>query len=150
MPVRRGELAMALLVLGVGGLSLYGSLSHRYYTEFGPDAGFFPFWLGLVQTALGAALVVAVWTGRTVLAEPRPLGSRRQILAAALFILYVTSLDTAGFALATFVFLAVVVGWVERRSWLEAGAYGAGLTACLVWLFQWAFRLPLPVGLLKF
>jgi putative tricarboxylic transport membrane protein len=150
MPVRRGELAMALLVLGVGALSLYGSLQHRYYTEFGPDAGFFPFWLGLVETVLGAALVFAVWTGRTTLAEPRPVGTRRQILAAVLFIFYVACLDFAGFALATFVFLVVVVGWVERRSWLEAGAYGAGLTAGLVWLFQWAFRLPLPAGVLKF
>lgn len=150
MPVRRGELAMALLVLGVGGLSLYGSLQHRYYTDFGPDAGFFPFWLGLVQSVLGAALVFAVWTGRTPLAEPKPLGSRRQLLAAGLFAAYVASLDTIGFAVATFVFVAIVVGWVERRSWLEAGAYSAGLTTGLVWLFQWAFRLPLPTGLLKF
>jgi putative tricarboxylic transport membrane protein len=150
MPVRRGELAMALLVLGVGGLSLYGSLQHRYYTDFGPDAGFFPFWLGLVQSVLGAALVFAVWTGRTPPAGSRPLGSRRQVLAAALFAVYVAGLDLIGFALATFAFVAIIVGWVERRSWLEAGAYSAGLTAGLVWLFQWAFRLPLPTGLLKF
>lgn len=150
MLARRGELAMAALVLGVGASSLYGSLQHRYYTDFGPDAGFFPFWLGLVQTVLGAALVYAVWIGRTPLAETRPLGTRGQILVALLFVGYVASLDLVGFALATFVFLAVVVGLVERRSWLQAAAYGAGLTACLVWLFQWAFRLPLPVGILKF
>jgi len=150
MRARRSELAMALLVLGVGALSFYGSLHHRYYTEFGPDAGFFPFWLGLVQTVLGAALVYAVWAGRTPLAESRPIGWRGQVLVAGLFVAYVASLETVGFALATFVFLAMVVGWVERRSWLEAAAYGAGLTACLVWLFQGAFRLPLPVGLLKF
>lgn len=150
MLARRGELAMAALVLGVGALSLYGSLQHSYYTDFGPDAGFFPFWLGLVETLLGAALVVAVWTGRTPLAKARPLGTRGQILVAGLFIAYVASLDVVGFALATFVFLTIVVGWVERRSWLQASAYGAGLTACLVWLFQWAFRLPLPVGILKF
>src|SRR5690606_29297723 len=89
MQGRAGELAMALLVLAVGGLSLYGSSHHRYYTDFGPDAGFFPFWLGLAQTILGVALLVGVLRGRIGSRPSAPLGSRRQLAAAALLVGYV-------------------------------------------------------------
>jgi hypothetical protein len=143
---RSGDLVMAIAVLAIGVAALVGSLSYVYQTEFGPDAGFFPFWLGLAQTAVGAALV---WTTIRARHEPhtkRPIGTRRQFGTAAAFIAYVVVLPLLGFSASTFVFLAVVLALVEARPWLASLLYAAGGTASFVMLFEWAFRLKLPAA----
>lgn len=139
---------MAVLVLGVGGLAIYGASRHAYYTEFGPDAGFFPFWVGLGETLIGLALLAkCLSTGRPV-TEASLYGSRRrQLTVAALFLGYVLMLHALGFVIATGSFLCAIMLGVERRSVREAGLIGLGLTLGLFALFGWAFGIPLPQGI---
>lgn len=143
---RLGETCVAGFVLVVGAATLVGSRSFDYETDFGPDAGFFPFWIGLAGTAIGAALLWRALTGPVDEDAGRPLGGRRQFGAAALFMAYVAALGFAGFPAATFAFLFALLILVERRSVLQSGIYAVGMTAGLTILFQWAFRLPLPTA----
>ena len=139
---------MAVLVLGVGGLAIYGASRHAYYTEFGPDAGFFPFWVGLGEALLGLALVVKCLRGGKTVTEESTYGHRRrQLTVAVLFLGYVLMLHALGFMIATGTFLCVILLGVERRSLREAGLIGLGLTFGLFALFGWAFRIPLPQGI---
>lgn len=139
---------MAVLVLGVGGLALYGASRHAYYTEFGPDAGFFPFWVGLAETLLGLALVARCLRGGATITEAPNYGSRqRQLAVVALFLGYVLLLHAVGFLIATGIFLCAVMLGVESRSLRETGLIGLGLTLGLFALFGWAFRIPLPQGI---
>lgn len=143
---RLGETCMAGFVLLVGAATLAGSFSFDYQTEFGPDAGFFPFWIGLAGTAIGAALLWRAVTGPIDEDAGRPLGGRRQFGAAALFVAYVAALGLAGFTASTLVFLFALLVLVEHRPVFQSGLYAVGMTAGFVILFQWAFRLPLPAG----
>jgi hypothetical protein len=143
---RLGEACMAGFVLAVGAATLAGSFAFPYETEFGPDAGFFPFWIGLVGTAVGGALVVQALTAPRDADAERPVGGRRQLGAAALFLAYVVALGYFGFPASTFAFLFVLLILVERRSAVQSGLYAVAMTAGFTMLFEWAFRLPLPTA----
>jgi hypothetical protein len=143
---RLGEACMAGFVLVVGAATLAGSFAFPYETEFGPDAGFFPFWIGLVGTAVGAALVLQALTGPLAADAGRPVGGRRQLGASALFLAYVAALGYVGFPASTFAFLFVLLILVERRSVVQSGLYAVAVTAGFTVLFGWAFRLPLPTA----
>jgi hypothetical protein len=143
---RLGETCMAGFVLLVGAATLAGSFSHEYETEFGPDAGFFPFWIGAAGTLVGAALVWQALTGPVDAEDRKPLGGRRQFGAALLFLFYVAALGFLGFPASTFAFLFALLIMVERRPVLTSGLYAAGITAGFTILFEWAFRLPLPTA----
>lgn len=142
-----GELAMAILVLAVGGLAIFGASRHAYYTEFGPDAGFFPLWVGLAQAAIGLALIVqAAWANA---GGPRQATSsrRRQLLAGLLLIGYLLLLHGLGFLIGTVAFLLAVLLGVEARPWRGAVLMSVGLTLALFALFAWGFGIPLPQGI---
>ena len=147
MRARLGELGMVLLVIGVGVFALLGSFQHPFYTEFGPDAGFFPLWVGLGQTAVGIALFLQLLRGSPAAAPTQALGWRHAKVAI-LFIAYVLLLDVLGFAIATFMFILVTVVAVEPRSWREAALYAAATSAGMTALFDYAFRLRLPHGII--
>lgn len=143
---RLGHLAMACLVMGLGGLTVFGASRHPYYTEFGPDAGFFPMWLGLAETLLGIALVTQALRRAPQPAGRHASGSRRQLIAGGLFVVYVALLDVLGFTIATALFLLAVIIGVEPRPWKEAVGVSIGLSLGLLALFGWAFGIPLPEG----
>jgi hypothetical protein len=143
---RLGETCMAGFVLLVGVGALIGSFSHPYETEFGPDAGFFPFWIGLAGTLVGGFLIFQALTGPVDADAGRPIGRRRQFGAAALFLAYAAALGLAGFAASTFAFLFALLVLVERRPVLQSGIYAAGVTAGFTLLFGGVFGLPLPTA----
>lgn len=143
---RSGDIAMAAAVLVIGVAALIGSLSHVYETEFGPDAGFFPFWLGLVQTVVGVALVSATVRAPDIPRSGRPIGTRRQFGTAAAFIVYVIALPFFGFYVCTFLFLVAILAVVEARPLLASLLYAVGGTVGFVLLFEWAFKLKLPAA----
>jgi hypothetical protein len=138
---------MATMVLAVGVFALLGSLRHAFYTEFGPDAGFFPLWVGLLQTVVGAALVLQLLYASQEAKLRQSLGWR-QAKVASLSIAFVLLLGVLGFTLATFLFVFVVVSGVERRSLRGAAFYAAGSSAAMALLFDYAFGLRLPRGII--
>lgn len=137
---------MAVGVTAVAGASFFGSLRLPYYTEFGPDAGFFPYWVSLGLGGVGLALLIDALRNPP---EPQPTAvlSARQGRAIVGFALYIAFLAVAGFAVATAVMLFLVVTLAERRRVWVAAVYSATTTASLVWLFQEMFRLPMPPGM---
>lgn len=140
------EAVMAAGVLGVATASLLGSLRLAYYTEFGPDAGFFPYWVSLGLCIVGVALL---WDALTRPPEPQttPLFTGRQCSALAAFAAYVAGLALIGFAASTALLLFVVVAFAEGRKYWVAAVYAGATTAAFVWLFQEMFRLHLPSGM---
>ena len=147
-PMRRlnAGILMATGVIVIAGASFLGSLRLSYYTEYGPDAGFFPYWVSLGLCAVGAALLYDAFAH-----PPEPQTSAvvtmRQGRAVLSFAAYVACLFVAGFAVATALLLFFVVAFAEGRRYWVAGVYATATTASLVWLFQEMFSLPLPQGM---
>jgi hypothetical protein len=137
---------MATGVVVIAGASFLGSLRLPYYTEYGPDAGFFPYWVSLCLCAVGAALLFDAFVHPPEL-QTSEVVTMRQGRAVVSFAAYVACLSIAGFAIATALLLFFVVAFAERRRYWVAGLYAIATTAALVWLFQEMFRLPLPQGM---
>jgi hypothetical protein len=147
MPRLNGETLMAAGVLSVAGASLVGSLQLAYYTEFGPDAGFFPYWV-----SLGLCIVGSVLLYDAAINAPEPqttsVFTLRQGSALAGFAAYIAGLALIGFAAATALLLFLVVAFAERRKYWVATVYSAATTISFVWLFDEMFRLQLPRGMI--
>jgi hypothetical protein len=141
----------ALLALAVA----YGASALRafpYWGENGPGPAFLPFWLGLVMALLATMMLVGALRSRDPGASwlPRGEGLRRIALVLVATIVYALLLNVLGMAVATALFLIVLVRWPDRRPWTTALAVGVAVSA-LNWLvFTRGLRVPMPTGVFGF
>ena len=149
---RRVDQISGLVWIGIGMLVVHLSRGLSYTDDYGPSAGFFPFWLGLLIALLGAILLVKVtWVDRTE--ENLSFFSKHAVFQMCLIVAgilgFVFLIERAGFFLAAgllFLFLLVAV---ERRGWRFSllVSMTAGL---LFWaIFGVALKQQLPMGILE-
>lgn len=109
-----------------------------------PGAGLFPFLAAvmLAFTSLGSA----VQDRGEAVEEIVDRGAlRRYVIAITGFLI---AIQVVGMLLATFLFVAAVLHWIEGKTLLRASVAGGGL-ALLSWiLFDFLLGVPLPAGLL--
>jgi putative tricarboxylic transport membrane protein len=156
-PRHAGELGLTLLL--IAGMVLVGREAHRISGFSGPSSpGFGP--LAMVAVVLAGLLVELA---RSLARRPRerePAVVRLRRLAAAvlpppvagaipLLLLYLVGLETVGFVLASFLFLAISIGLLlrgrpPRRVLLTAVGVALGTVAIVRLLFQELFQVLLP------
>ena len=122
--------------------------SYPYWGENGPGPAFLPFWLGLVMALLAAMLLVGALRSRDPGEPwlPRGEGLRRIVLVLGATIAYVALLGVLGMAIATALFLVVLVRWPDRHPWPTTIAVGVGVALLNYVVFTRWLRVPLPVG----
>jgi hypothetical protein len=118
-----------------GGIGLFDSPS---------AAGVFPLVAGLAMT-LGA-LVAAVAATRRAAPGSGPVLPRDVAAIGALVLAYMAGLEALGFVAASFLFLLLAIGWLQRGRWLRAGLVAAGAVALVYVVFRLGFRVVLPQG----
>lgn len=118
------------------------------WADDGPQAGYFPFYIGLVICIASAWIFATIWHARGKGGEPFVLrGQLRQIMTLLLpAIVYVIAIAFVGIYLSS----AIFIGWFMARHgghriWTSA-AVAIGLPAALFMLFEVWFRTPLPKG----
>lgn len=156
-PRHPGELGLTLLL--IASVLLVGREAYRISDFSGPSSpGFGP--LAMVGVVLAGLAVELVRTLAHRPSEREPLAVRLRRLGAAvlplpvvgaipLLILYLFGLELVGFAIASFLFLAIAIGLLlEGRSLrhrlLLAGPIAAGTVAVVHLLFQELFQVLLP------
>ena len=139
-----GAALLALAVaFGAGALRAF-----PYWGENGPGPAFLPFWLGLVMALLAMTLLAGAARSRDPGEPwlPRGEGLRRIGLVLGATIVYALLLNVLGMAMATALFLIVLVRWPDRRPWTTAVAVGVAVSA-LNWLvFTRWLKVPMPTG----
>jgi hypothetical protein len=150
---KHADLVSSALWLAFGAFVIWQSLKLDYKDEFGPSAGFFPFWLGVISVGLGGALgIQAAFRAahqRDIALASRSAAVRMSLVAVCLF-LFVVAIGTTGFFLAAGLLFFFLLYIVERKS--AAYSLIAGVLAFAgFWLvFELGLRLQLPVGFMKF
>ena len=146
------EIAVAALLLAAGVLVMWDSIRvGARWVEEGPQAGYFPFYVGALLSAasvwtLGHAAYDRSLAGKGFVG-PRAL---RDILAMLVpTIVYVGLLGWIGIYVASLVYIAFFMIWLGKYSWLRSLAVAASVSVAAFLLFEIWFKVPLPKGPLE-
>jgi hypothetical protein len=147
---RSVEIVVALIIFTLGALVVYDSsrLGARWGAE-GPQAGYFPFYIGLVICISTIVIIGQAMFGRRakddeIFVEWQPL---RQVLAVLLpALLYVAAIQLIGLYAASAIYIASFMIWLGKYGWLRSVLVGVAVSALAFTTFEIWFQVPLYKG----
>jgi hypothetical protein len=143
------ELAVALLLLGLGALVLVESLRLGPGWSFsGPEPGFFPFIMTILL--IGGALGILYMALRRP--DRRPCFEAREewvnlALVGAPILVAILAMQWLGLYLVAGIYLALFMIWYGRFNWLSGLVGGAVLMGTLWFVLSELLVIPMPMSL---
>jgi hypothetical protein len=146
------ELVVAAVLFALGAIVIADSLRlGARWAEDGPQAGYFPFYIGLL-ICIPSAVVFARAFGNTAMAR-KPFvgrGALRQVMWMLVpSIVYVALIKFVGIYVASTLFIGFFMRRLGGYSWAATLAVAVGVSVVFFLLFETWFRLPLPKGPLE-
>lgn len=143
---RTVEIGTALLTLVFGLIVVYGSYAVGAGWDGGPQAGFFPFYVGLI--ICGCSLLNLVSGLRE---DPAPLFAEysqlRQVLKVFIpACIYVGLVPFLGIYFPSFLLIAGFMMWLGKYRWPLSVAVGVGVPVFFYLALERWFLIPLPKG----
>jgi hypothetical protein len=156
------EFVVALLAFGFGAIVMADSWRiGAGWADDGPQAGYFPFYIGLIICGSSAWTAMKTWRARHRAERARPdHGDRdrvyltrpqlRRILALLLpLVVYLVAIRPLGIYVASAIFIGYFMArHGAHRRWITA-VTALGVPAVLFVMFEIWFRTPLPKGPLE-
>lgn len=150
--MKKSDLAVALIFVGLAGLALAQSLELPFGTLRAPQTGFFP-------TVLAALLLIVSFTllaqGFFASVEKRRAPDRISAegwvrIGATLAAMagFALALERLGFFLTTFVLMVLLLRAIESQRWPKVIAIAVATAVLSHALFGWLLGIPLPAGIL--
>ena len=151
--MKKGDRVFSIICMGLSLWLVLESQKFQYLSKFGPGPGFLPFWLGIILGLIALFAFANTFSGKREHEgdEPRLPGWRSLgrvgliMLIMAGFALFV---NTLGFVLTVFLFVATLLFVLEGVGLLKSLFYGAMFSACIFLIFLYWMELDLPKGLL--
>ncbi len=145
---RAVELAVALLILALASVVMYDSwrIGARWGND-GPQAGYFPFYIGVLLFGASAVVFVqAIFSRKPAeqFAEPSQLRSIVALLVPT--IVYIGIVYAIGIYIGSALYLAYFMRVLGRYRWTVIAPVAIGVPAALFALFEIWFLVPLPKG----
>jgi hypothetical protein len=143
------EAVVALIMLVVGLVTVVESwrLGARW-TDDGPGAGYFPFYIGLLIAFASAGILLQALRGRKrnteIFVDGESLRRVMQVLIPAA--LYILAVQYIGLYVASALYIALFMVVLGKYSWLKALAAGAGVSVLFFFMFEVWFKVPLFKG----
>ena len=147
---RTMEIVVALILFGIGSLVVYDSnrLGSSWGSD-GPEAGYFPFYIGLIICISSAAVFIQNVFGRsgrrgTMFVEWQPL---KQVLAVLIpAAVYVLGIQLIGLYVASAIYIALFMHYLGKYNWVKSVALGFAVSAVAFLTFEVWFQVPLYKG----
>lgn len=148
--VRVAEIVVAMVLLGLGGLVVYDSvrLGFRWAAD-GPEAGYFPFYIGVFICVASLITLSQVLFGKTrgkhkVFVEWDQLKLVLSVLVpAAVFVL---GIQLIGIYVASVAYIAFFMVWLGKYGWLKSVMLGVAVSVATFMMFEIWFKVPLFKG----
>ena len=148
--MRAAELVVAAALLALGALVVFDSrrLGSTWGSD-GPEAGYFPFYIGLIICLASLAILVQAirdrdGSGRRIFVERQPL---RQVLSMLLpAVLFVLAIQVIGIYVAAAVYIAGFMLWLGNYSLVKSVLLGMIVSAIAFVTFEIWFQVPLYKG----
>jgi len=145
---RGAELAVAALFFAVGAIVIFDSvrLGIRWQEVHGPQAGYFPFYIGLIMCLASLVnMAQAIVSGRN--GTFVQVDQLRLVLAVLVpTALYAAVIGWIGIYAASVLFIAFFMRWLGKYPWWKVAAVSLGTAAVFFLIFERWFLVPLPKG----
>ena len=143
------DLVVAVLVFALGALVVWGSYSlGSSWDSNGPQAGYFPFYVGLIICICGATVLVQsalrLSSDRSIFVTYSQLKQVLVILVPST--IYVAGIQFLGLYVPSAIFIGLFMKLVGKYSWLRSIVVGLAVAASAFVLFEIWFKIPLPKG----
>jgi putative tricarboxylic transport membrane protein len=121
------------------------------WAEDGPQAGYFPFYIGLL-VCLSAVInfAVALFNRRDAERDFVELDKLRLVLAVLIpSAIYVAAISWTGIYVSSALFIAFFMRWLGKYPWWKVAAVSIGTMVVFFLIFESWFKVPLPKGPLE-
>jgi putative tricarboxylic transport membrane protein len=150
--VRTVEMVTAALIF-MGG-ALVAADSYRLgarWGEDGPQAGYFPFFVGLLICLSGAAIFLQALRARELSADAFvEIGQLKTILIVLVpTAVYVALIAWLGFYVASTIYIACFMWQLGHYPWFKIAPVSIGVSVAFFLIFEIWFQVPLPKGPLE-
>jgi len=143
------EIVVAALFLLAGAVVVYDSMRlGSKWADDGPQAGYFPFIIGVIICVASAINLVAVFAwARDMDQTFVEVGQLKMVLSVLVpSAIYVALIGWLGIYLASILFIAFFMRWLGKYSWLTLTAVSVGNSVFFFAIFEIWFKIPLPKG----
>jgi putative tricarboxylic transport membrane protein len=143
------DLIVALIVFALGAIVVYESyqLGSSWGSD-GPQAGYFPFYIGALICVCGA--VVFVQSLLRLRSDAKVFVERGQLKLVMIVLVptiaYVLSVQLIGIYVSATVFVGLFMRLIGKYSWLRSAAVGLAVSVAAFMMFEVWFLIPLPKG----
>lgn len=150
IPTRAVEIASAAGILALGGVVVFDSLRlGAKWADDGPQAGYFPFYVGAILCVCALALLanaaVGKFTGSRVFVSKVQLRRVLQVFVPAA--IYVAGIQLIGIYVASACYIAFFMRWLGKYSIGFGIGLGVGMMVVFFLMFEIWFKVPLYKGL---
>jgi hypothetical protein len=150
--VRAVEIGVAVVIFLFGVVVLFDSfrLGARWGDD-GPQAGYFPFYVGLLTCGSAAVTLVRALRNATLATESFVERAQLKLIFTVLIptIVYVGLIAYLGFYVASTLFIAYFMRRLGKYSWLMCALVSVGISVVIFLTFEIWFSVPLPKGPLE-
>ncbi len=149
---RTMEIAVAIFILLCGAIVIYDSVRlGAKWGEDGPQAGYFPFYIGLILCAASVInLFAALAAARRADSNFVELGKLKLVFSVLIpTAVYAALIAPLGLYLASTVFIAFFMRWLGKYPWWLVAAVSIGNSVIFFLIFEVWFKIPLPKGPLE-
>jgi len=146
---KSAEMAVAAFIFLLGAIVIYDSarLGARWGDD-GPQAGYFPFYIGLILCASSAVnLALAVLNRRDRERTFVEVGQLKLVLTVLIpSAIYVGLIGWTGIYVASAVYVAFFMRRLGKYPWWKVAAVSIGNSVAFFLIFEIWFKVPLPKG----
>lgn len=149
---KSAEIVVAVLFFLAGALVIYDSYRLGVqWAEDGPQAGYFPFAIGVLICVASAINLVAVFAWAREAERPFVEVEQLKMVLAVLVpaAIYVALIGWLGIYVASMLFVGFFMRWLGKYSWLKLAAVSIGNSVFFFLIFEVWFKIPLPKGPLE-
>lgn len=152
--MKKADLVTGFVLLVLAGYLIWEALDMPPSRTFGPGSGFLPFWLGVILAALSLILIVTASLRRRNEAEGPLFPGKEGLLTVVKVLgglaLFTILMETLGFIVNTFLFVAYLMGVVQREGRRSVLLTAVLTTASLYIVFQVLLGVALPRNMFGF
>ncbi|EKD38942.1 MAG: hypothetical protein ACD_75C00555G0004 [uncultured bacterium] len=153
--MKKADLITGVVLLVLSGYVIQETWRMPPSATFGPGSGFLPFWLGVLLALLAVILLATVWQREATEKDRKsPFPGAKALIAVGSVLgglaAYILLLEVLGFLMDTFLYVAFLLGVVEREKWLMALLVAVMTTAGLYIIFQVLLGITLPSNMFGF